>query len=219
MLDIWNKALQEDKETIMMMDANINSNNWTQLENLPTDHYDVQFKSLVESLFQKIMSQGVSMLVNQPTHLWRGKSTRTLDHFYTTNPEKASDAEVIWTGMSDHALIKVRRYTRKLTKTPRYVKKRTFKDFDLEKYHESVAAMPEPNQILLQQCPDIAAKLFTQGLTRILDNLAPVRNIQSRSNYAPYLSRDTKELIIRRKEAQCIAAQSGHVDDVREAKN
>ena len=119
MLEIWNKAIDEEKETIMMMDANINSNNWTQLETLPNDHYDVQFKSLVNSLFEKIMSQGVSMLVKQPTHLWRGKATKTLDHYYTTNPEKSFDAEVIWTGMSEHALLGVKMYTRKLTKTPR----------------------------------------------------------------------------------------------------
>ena len=47
MLDIWNEAMKEDKETVIMMDANINSTTWTQLDNLPTDHYDVQFKSLV----------------------------------------------------------------------------------------------------------------------------------------------------------------------------
>ena len=59
------------------------------------------------------------MLVKQPTHLWVGLATRALDHFYTRNPEKASYAEVLWTGMSDHALIRVKRYTKKLTIVPR----------------------------------------------------------------------------------------------------
>ena len=129
MLGTWNNAMEEDKETVMVIDANINSINWTELDSLPSSHYDVQFKPLVESLFEKILSQGVSMLVKQPTHVWLGKASRALDHFYTTNPEKTSGAEVIWTGMSDHAMIKVRRYTKKLGKVPRYVKKITFKTF------------------------------------------------------------------------------------------
>ena len=88
MLETWHKALGEEKETVMMMDANLNSMNWTILDSLPNYHYDIQFKSLVKALFEKIMSQGVTMLVNQPTHLWVGKATRAMDHFYTTNPEK-----------------------------------------------------------------------------------------------------------------------------------
>ena len=57
MLDIWDNAMKENKETIMMMVANLNSINWTHLDSLPAVHYDVQFKSLVEYLFEKIMSQ------------------------------------------------------------------------------------------------------------------------------------------------------------------
>ena len=121
--------------------------------------------------------------------------------------------------MSDHAMVKVKRYTRKLTKTPKYVRKRTFKRFVLEKYREYVASMPELNQILLQQCLDRAAMLLTQGLTRVLGKLAPVRCIKNRTNYAPHLSTETKELIEKRKEAQRVAAQTGLQDDMREAKN
>ena len=203
----------------MMMDANINSINWTQLDSLPSTHYDVQFKPLVVSLFEKILSQGISMLVRQPTHVWVGKATRALDHTYTTNPEKVSEAEVIWTGMSDHAMIRVKRYTKKLGNIPRYVRKRTFKTFDKEQYRELVAGLPELAKILEEQCPDRAAGLFTQGLTRVLDILAPLRTIQTRTNYAPHLSNETKELMEKRKEAQGSAARTGSQEDLREARN
>ena len=219
MLETWNKAIGEEKETVMLMDANINSMNWTVLDSLPNNHYDLQFKSLVNSLFEKIMSQGVTMLVKQPTHLWVGKATRALDHIYTTHPEKVSDAEVLWTGMSDHALIRVKRYTKKLTKVPRYVRKRVFKSFDKEQYKELVARMPELEQILDQECPDRAAELLTQGLTRVLDRLAPLKTIQTRKDYAPHLSQETKKLMKERKEAQSIAARTGNQDHLREARH
>ena len=41
MLIVWENAIEEDKETIMMMDANLNSNSWTMLDKLPNNHYDV----------------------------------------------------------------------------------------------------------------------------------------------------------------------------------
>ena len=159
------------------------------------------------------------MLVKQPTHLWAGLATRALDHFYTTNPEKASDAEVLWTGMSDHALIRVKRYTKKLTKVPRYVTKRTFKSFNKDQYRELVSKMPELKQIMEQQCPETAAKLLTQGLTRVLDTLAPLRTIQTRTNYAPHLSHETKKLMEERNEVQSKAARTGDQEDLRQARH
>ena len=219
MLTTWDNALSEDKETIMMLDANINALNWTELNKPETDPYDVQLKPLVEALFEKILPQGITMLIKQPTHHWRGKATRALDHIYTNNPEKASEAEVIWTGMSDHALVKFKRYTRKLDKKPRYVRKRTFKKFEVKQYREMVRAMPELKDIMETQDANQAAEILTRGLTGILDKLAPLKTIQTRAKYAPHLSEETKELMKRRNEAQKVAAMSGCPDEAREAKH
>ena len=79
--------------------------------------------------------------------------------------------------------------------------------------------MPELEMILEEQCPDRAAGLLTQGLTRVLDLIAPLKTIQTRSNYAPHLSNTTKELIDKIKKAQCRAARTGSQDNLREVKN
>lgn len=79
--------------------------------------------------------------------------------------------------------------------------------------------MPELEMILEEQCPDRAAGLLTQGLTRVLDFIAPLKTIQTRSNYAPHLSNTTKELIDKIKKAQCRAARTGSQDNLREVKN
>ena len=67
------------------------------------------------------------MIVKQPTRLWLGAANRCLDHIYSTNPEKLSEPEVIWTGLSDHAFVKVKRFTMSMERRPRYIMKRMFK--------------------------------------------------------------------------------------------
>ena len=116
-------------------------------------------------------------------------------------------------------MVRIRRYTKKLTKVPRYVKKRSFRRFEKEQYRVLVAEMPELALTLSQQCPDSAAKIFSEGLSKVLDKMAPVRTIQTRANYAPHLSWKTKELMTRRQEAQRTAAESGDPGDIREAKH
>ena len=65
------------------------------------------------------------------------------------------------------------------------------------------------------ECANEAAEMLTKGMTRVLDKMAPLRTIQVRNNYAPWLSDTTKELTIRRREAQAKAAITGDPGDLR----
>ena len=59
---------------------------------------------------------------------------------------------------------------------------------------------------------DQAVNLLTQHLTFILDEMAPIKTIQMRTNYAPWLSKQTKILIQERNHAQELSARSGDQD-------
>ena len=72
---------------------------------------------------------------------------------------------------------------------------------------------------LRQKCPDKAAEIFTQGLSKVLDTLVSLRTIQTRANYAPHLSQETKQLMLRRQEAQGNAAEKEDPGDIREARH
>lgn len=65
------------------------------------------------------------------------------------------------------------------------------------------------------ECANEAAEIFTKGLTKVLDKLSPLRTIQVRNNYAPWLSDNTKELTSRRREAQARAAITGDPEELR----
>ena len=45
-----------------------------------------------------------------------------------------------------------------------------------------------------------AVEIFTQKITSILDQLAPVKRIQLRRNYCPWISQETKKLMDQRDE-------------------
>ena len=128
-LSQWERALGEDREVIVVMDANIDSLTWSS-DNLPVNHSNVKLKPLIDDLFEKILPHGVSQLVQVPTHAQQGRATKCLDHLYTNNPAKLSEVSAEFTGMSDHKIIKVKRYSKSFKEVPRYLGKRTFKHFD-----------------------------------------------------------------------------------------
>ena len=84
----WEKALQEDKEVIVTMDANLDFLTWRE-ENLPPHHSSVKLRPLVDVLFERILPLGVSQLVKGATRLERGQPRAGLDHLYTNKPENS----------------------------------------------------------------------------------------------------------------------------------
>ena len=58
-----------------------------------------------------------------------------------------------------------------------------------------------------------AAQLLTDRLTDILDTMAPIKTIQVRTKYAPWLSNTTKKLMEERNKAQTNATETKDIDD------
>ena len=134
---------------------------------------------------------------------------------YSNNPAKLNDVVAEFTGMSDHKIIKVKRFSKTFKDVPRYVKKRTFKQFDKTDFKRRVGEMPELQAISECQNANQAAIFLHDGLSKILDSCAPVRNIQTRTNYAPHLQEDTTQLMLERNAAQQTGATSGSQEDWR----
>ena len=64
-----------------------------------------------------------------------------------------------------------------------------------------------------------AVQLLTSNINRVLDQFAPVRTVQMRSRYAPWLSSETKAIMKERDAAQVQASYSNHPDDWRLFRN
>ena len=181
------------------MDANLDFLTWRD-NDLPANHSSVKLKSLIDALFEQILPLGVFQLVQGPTRTGWGHPSG-LDHLYSNKPDKLSTMESHWTGMSDHKLIKVTRFSKSLKLSARFVRKRCFKNFDGDEFRSRLE-ISNLEEIKECQNVDYAAELLVQKLAAILDHMAPIRKIQTRKNYAPWLSTDTKNLQLKRNDAQ-----------------
>ena len=213
-IDMWETALSEGKEVMVMMDANLDFLTWRNCDNLPKHHSSNKLKSLIDAVFSRIMPLGVSQLVTVATRMERGQPRTGLDHLYSNRPDKLSSVQTYYTGMSDHKLLKVQRFTKSFQQFQRYVRKRSFKHFDEGQFKQKL------NNIKLDEvleCTDvnIATEMLTQKLTTILDDLAPIRTFQTRTQYAPWLSEETKSLKKQREEAHEKAVITDAPDDWR----
>ena len=211
---MWERALLEDKEVIVTLDANIDHLTWRMQDSLPQHSSSVKLKSLIEALFTRIIPLGVTQLVTGATRMERGQPRTGLDHLYTNKVEKLSSVQTYFTGTSDHKLLKVIRFTKSFKHLPRYVKKRIFKEFNEDAFKLSISECGL-DEILAYTDVDKAAEALTQKLTEELDKMAPVKNIQTRTHYAPWMSKDTKLLKEKREAAHKKAAGTDDQEDWR----
>ena len=213
-LDKWEFALKENKEVIVMMDANLDHLTWGQTNNLSASHSSIKLKSLIDLLFEKIIPLGFSQMVKCATRFERGQPMSGLDHLYTNKPEKLSSVQTYFTGLSDHKLLKVTRFSKSFRQLPRYVRKRMFKNFNKDEFMKMLGES-RFEDILYCYDVDYAANMLTSKITTILDILAPVKTIQVKSYYVPGLSQETKDLQRERNFAQKMATLTSHPYDWR----
>ena len=81
-MEVWEKALEEDREVIVVLDANLDFLTWRS-DDQPSHHSSFKLKPLIDALFERIFPLGVSQLVTGATRLERGQPRAGLDHLYT----------------------------------------------------------------------------------------------------------------------------------------
>jgi hypothetical protein len=196
------------------MHANLDFLTWRS-EGLPTNHISGRLRPLVDALFEKILPLGVSQFVRGATRMERGQPKAGLDHLYSNKPDKLSSIQTYYTGMSDHKLLKVTRFSKSFKQSPRYVRRRMFKNFDDYIFRQQLS---ESNleEILNTTDVNVAAELLVTKLTDVPDKMAPVRTFQTITRYAPWVGESTKDLQRERDEAQEKAAQSDNPEDWRQ---
>ena len=212
-LDQWEKALNSGLEVVVCGDMNINHLDWAVPSNRQSSSTK-KLKSLIELLFDRILPHGVAQCVTGATRVIAGQAGTGIDHMYTNRPDKLSQVQTQFWGGSDHKLILATRYSKMIRKNVRYVKKRSYKNFDKSAF---LAEIEKIKWWDIYKCEsvDTAVKLFSDKITKVLDQLAPVKTIQTRTKYAPWLSTSTKELIEKRDQAQRRASSTSLDEDWR----
>ena len=210
-MEQWEAAIQNNMEIHVMGDINLDFLKWN-APHQPGSHHRHRLHKLAHALFERIFPFGFAQLVTVATRFWPGQEPSGLDHWYTNKPEKMSNIQVVNQGGSDHRLIFGIRYCKSLISRPRIVKKRCYKDFNTAVFLERVKSISWLNLYMAEDV-EAVTDFFTQTMTKILDELAPIKTYQVRKKYAPWLSPNLRKEIKDRDEAQKIAQESGKKED------
>ena len=119
-----------------------------------------------------------------------------------------SEGRALIRSYSDHRLVLATRYTKNIINSPRYVKKRSFKNFDKNKFIQEVRNTSMLD-VYLSNDANEAAELLAKKLNAILDVMAPVKKIQLRHSFAPWVSKDCKAEMAARDAANKTVMESG----------
>ena len=137
----WEKALDEKKETIVLGDVNID---WLCCcsEDQPACLRQAAkwsaAKPLLEEFNRRIMPHSMIQSVRGTTRSARSQADSALDLIFISVPKKLSEPRALIRAYLDHRLVLATRFTKNIVTSPRYVKKRSFKNFDQDKFIEEV---------------------------------------------------------------------------------
>ena len=104
------------------------------------------------------------------------------------------------------------RSSKTIKNTPQYIRRRSYKFFDPEYFKMRVRQLGWL-EIYLSDNVNEALSLLTSKLTSILDEIAPMRRIQLRQNYNPWISQETLNLMKERDDLNEKASNSGNRED------
>ena len=136
-LEQWEKALDTGKEVVVMGDFNLDFLTFHRPD-LSSSSQAFRMKPLVEEMFARVVSHGVKQCVVGATRQGRvGQADSGLDHLWTNTPGKMSQIYTKYNG-SDHKVIMGVRFAKMIRNSTRYVRKRSYKNFDKTKFLECV---------------------------------------------------------------------------------
>ena len=100
--------------------------------------------------------------------------------------------------------------SRNIKKNDRYVRKRSYANVNRETFLEEISWWD------VYSCTNVndALQLLSAKITAALDENAPIKTFQTRTKYAPWLSKETENLIARRNESLKIASSTNRNEDL-----
>ena len=148
----------------------------------------------------------------EATRFMSGVDPSGLDHIYSNQPQHLSEVQIRYKGGSDHRYVMVTRYTKSVIRKTRVIRRRSFKRFVPSEF---ISELLKLSWLEVYLCDNVnqAVDLFSEKINYVLDKLAPVKTIQVRNNYAPWLSHSTKQMMKERDIAQNRAAVTGLESD------
>ena len=178
-----------------MGDANLCSLSWHNTD------YEASKKVLANCVQEHLLEESSYQIVEDFTRsemTRNGMSRSCIDHTYTNVPGKCDMPRVESAGDSDHMAVLVNKYTKEPQSKPRAVLKRSYKHFDPESFLMDIQNSGINEAVLACNNINDAADVFQEQFGHVLDCHAPRKIFQTRKNYVPFISEETKMLMAER---------------------
>ena len=186
----------EPNETHICCDTNLDSldGRW-----LTSGYSLISLSRLVQSCCSM---NNFSRMVKEVTRIQFNNVANTtviscIDHIYTNSKYRCSAPKVMPFGNSDHDVISYYRYSKEPSAPTRTIRKRSYKNFNVRKYKEDLACI-DWTDVMCCDDLDLATEIFTRKLRWVLNVHAPWIIFQQRKSFTPWITENTKKLMIER---------------------
>ena len=208
-IEYWRTLYSLNRDVICLGDSNLCALSWHE------NDYEANKKVLANLIQDHLLEESAYQLVESHTRsemTRNGVASSCLDHVYTNSPTKCDKPRVLCAGDSDHLAVIVNKYSKEIQNRPKAVLKRSYKSFDIQSFLLDIQATNIDEAVTV--CDDLeeAADVFEQMFSRVLDRHAPRKIFQTRKNYVPFLSDETKNLMKERDALKEEATQYGDED-------
>lgn len=179
-IEMWEKAMYENKETIVLMDDNIDSN--------PNSSHNKSYnlKKIYDILQSLINKHDVTQHNNKMTRFATHQPPSCIDHIYSNCPNKISNVKTHSNATSDHSIITAQYTSKHQIYHPKFIKIRKhslINKYNLTSYINSSDLL---NSIFNYSDPEIITNIIQLELNTIINSIAPSKIIQYKKDYVPY---------------------------------
>ena len=183
----WALAMNENKDVVVMMDDNIDSD-------INSTHNKIyKIKNLYDLWQSHLIDFNIHQHNNLYTWFHRTQKPSTIDHIFSNCPNKISEVKTIRNSFSDHAMLLTEYMSSDIVYRPKFIKIRKSKLLskrNLQTQFKNNDILPtifnytDPNQI---------ADILQIELNSMIELIAPQSYIQYTKDYAPYIDESLHE--------------------------
>ena len=210
----WNNACgRGNKDTVILGDVNLCAKKWTDEDYHNKDMADMVRHFLLNNECKQMVTDFTRTEVVRGGMLARS----CIDHVYT-NAEEKIKTSIRVVGNSDHMGVIVEKINKVRKLRNRVVKKRSYKHFDTGAFLTDIFYSDIVRCVTNQSTIESAAEIFESSFKSILDLHAPIKTFQQRKKYLPFLSDETKKIIVERRVVMEEAVKNNDIDLLKEGK-
>ena len=208
-IENWQKALDENRDTIFLTDDNIDSNINSDLNK----KYRTQ--NLQSILYDHMIKNNLLQHNHENTRFVRHHKESCIDHIYSNVPNKISDVKTHRNSFSDHSFISAVYHSQEQCYNPKFIKTRNFRNLNKTSLHLTLD-QSEIDRVFNFTDPNVISNILQTELNTVINTLAPAKVVQYKVNYTPFLTDRMKRDMEFNKNLLDRAIKTHGIDDWRE---